>query len=97
MIRSLRSVTPCWPAKAVISFIYALTMPVVRNASGQGAASWPAKYAPSSDTSRHVSPDRAEVTSASFWNPDKDRTNVRTASPLRFSGALSPISVALPT
>ena len=42
------------------------TMPVERKASGQGAASWPFRYGPSSETSRHVSPVLAERTSASF-------------------------------
>ncbi|MDE2789660.1 MAG: hypothetical protein OXI81_04475 [Paracoccaceae bacterium] len=63
------------------------TMPALRKARGQGAASWPFKYGPSSETSRHVSPVLADLTKASFWNPDSERTQVRIASPLRFSGA----------
>ena len=64
-------------------------MPTVMNASGQGAASKPARYGPSSLASRHAPP-AVERTMASFCMPESDRAHTRTVSPSPGGGPSSP-------
>ncbi len=72
-------------------------MPVVRNESGQGPSSNPARYAPSSLARRQTVPVRLEATSASFCITLSERTASRSDCPLRLFGAEKPISSGLAT
>ena len=76
----------------MISFIYDAIIPTVKKDKGHDASSWPSRYGPSSLANLQTSPVRLEATIASFWNTDKDLTQVRRESPIRFSGGSIPIS-----